>query len=50
MKYKGSCHCGIHSYGKAMDPKDNAMAVNIRCIEEIDLQAIPAQRYDGRSL
>jgi hypothetical protein len=33
-----------------MDAKGNAMAaINIRCIEDIDLGSIPVQHYDGRS-
>jgi hypothetical protein len=43
--------CGIHPFGEAVDPKGNAMAaVNIRCLEAIDVAAIPVQNYDGRSV
>ena len=43
--------CGIHPYGEGKDPKGNAMAaINIRCIEDIDLAAIPVRHFDGRSL
>lgn len=42
--------CGIQPYGQGMDAKGNAMAaINIRCIEDIDLGSIPVQHYDGRS-
>ena len=42
--------CGMHPFGEAPDPKGNAMAaVNIRCLEDIDLASIPVQMYDGRS-
>lgn len=42
--------CGIHPYGEGVDPKGNTMAaINIRCIEDIDLESIPVQHYDGRS-
>jgi len=42
--------CGIHPYGEGVDPKGNAMAaINIRCLENIDLAAIPVQHYDGRA-
>jgi hypothetical protein len=42
--------CGIHPYGQGMDAKGNVMAaINIRCIEDIDLGSIPVQHYDGRS-
>jgi hypothetical protein len=42
--------CGVHPYGEGVDPKGNKMAaVNIRCLEDIDLKAIPVQEFDGRS-
>lgn len=42
--------CGIHPYGEGTDPQGNKMAaVNLRCIEGIDLESIPVQHYDGRS-
>ncbi len=43
--------CGMHPYGEGIDPKGNSMAaLNIRCLEGIDLEAIQVQKYDGRSL
>ena len=43
--------CGIHPYGEGTDPKGNRMAaINIRCLEEIDLESVPVQHFDGRSL
>jgi hypothetical protein len=43
--------CGIHPFGEAVDPKGNRMAaVNIRCLEEIDLASVPVKHYDGRSI
>lgn len=42
--------CGIHPYGEAIDPQGQpTAAVNIRCIENIDLESIPVQHFDGRS-
>jgi hypothetical protein len=42
--------CGIHPYAEATDPKGNpTAAVNIRCIEDIDLDKIPVKHWDGRS-
>ena len=42
--------CGIHPYGEALDPQGNPVAaVNIRCIEDIDLASIPVQNFDGRA-
>uniref|UniRef100_C5D108 Glutathione-dependent formaldehyde-activating GFA n=1 Tax=Variovorax paradoxus (strain S110) TaxID=543728 RepID=C5D108_VARPS len=42
--------CGIHPFGEGTDPKGNRMAaINIRCLEGIDLDAVPVQHFDGRS-
>lgn len=42
--------CGIHVYGEGTDPKGNAMAaVNARALEDVDLEALQVQKYDGRS-
>ena len=42
--------CGIHPYGEATDPKGVATAaVNIRCLEGIDLDSVPVRKFDGRS-
>ncbi|MCY4753240.1 GFA family protein [Pelomonas aquatica] len=42
--------CGIHPYGEGQGPDGDAMAaVNIRCIEGIDLAAVPVTHFDGRS-
>jgi hypothetical protein len=43
--------CGINAFGEGTDPKGNPMAaVNIRCLEDVDLGTIPARQFDGRSL
>ncbi len=43
--------CGIHPFGEGTDPKGNRMAaVNARCLEGVDLEAIPVRHFDGRSL
>ena len=43
--------CGMHPYGEGTDPKGGRMAaVNIRCLEDIDLASIPVTPYDGRSV
>jgi hypothetical protein len=42
--------CGIHPYADGTDPKGNRMAaVNVRCLEDIDLASIPVTHFDGRS-
>lgn len=50
IKHRFCPTCGIHPYGEATDPKGNRMAaVNIRCLEGIDLDAVPVAKFDGRS-
>jgi hypothetical protein len=50
IKHRFCTQCGIHPYGEATGPDGQLMAaVNLRCIEDIDLDAIPVQHYDGRS-
>ncbi|MFP5390964.1 MAG: GFA family protein [Gammaproteobacteria bacterium] len=42
--------CGIHPFGEGIDPKGNAMAaVNVNCLEGVDIAALPVQHFDGRS-
>jgi len=42
--------CGIHPYGEGSDQKGNRMAaVNVRCLEGIELESIPVTHFDGRS-
>ena len=51
IKHRFCPVCGIHPYGEGTDPKGNSMAaINIRCLESIDLAAIPVKNYDGRAL
>lgn len=43
--------CGIHPFGEAVDPQGNRMAaVNVRCLEEIDLSALAVNHFNGRAL
>lgn len=43
--------CGIHPYAEGMDPKgDRIAAINIRCLEGVELESVPVQHFDGRSL
>jgi hypothetical protein len=51
IKHRFCPVCGIHPYAEGTDPNGNATAaVNIRCIEGIDLAAVPVRHYDGRSI
>ena len=43
--------CGIHAYGEGSDPTGNRMAmVNVRCLADVDIDALPVKKFDGRSL
>lgn len=57
---QGSCHCGAVAFdaegeidsalGRGIDPKGNAMAaVNLRCVDNVDLDGIPVHHCDGHS-
>lgn len=42
--------CGIHPFGEGVDPKGQPVAaVNLRCVEGLDLGSVPVHHYDGRA-
>jgi hypothetical protein len=51
IKHRFCKTCGIQSFGEGVDPKGNRMAaINIRALDGIELDKIPVQHYDGRSV
>lgn len=44
--------CGIHPYAIGRDPKAGRemAAINVRCLEDVDLARLDVQPFDGRSL
>ena len=51
IKHRFCPTCGIHPYGEGVDPKGNEIAaINLRCIEGLDLATIPVHHFDGKSL
>jgi len=51
IKHRFCPTCGIHPYAEGVDPKGNRMAaINIRCLEGVDLASVPVQNFDGRSM
>ena len=51
IKHRFCANCGIHPFGEGADPKGNAMAaVNARCLEGIDLDALAVKHFDGRAM
>lgn len=44
-------NCGIHPFGEAVAPNGvPTAAVNLRCLEDFDLQSVPVEHFDGRSM
>lgn len=51
IKHRFCAVCGIHPFAEAVDPKgEPTAAINVRCIEGIDLEPIPVKHFDGRSI
>lgn len=43
--------CGIHPYAEAADAKGKpTAAINLRCLEGIDLSTIPVHEFNGRDI
>jgi hypothetical protein len=51
IHHRFCANCGIHTFGEGKDPKGNKMAaINVRCLEGVDLDSLPVNKFDGRSL
>lgn len=51
IKHRFCKTCGINPFAYGVDPEGNEVAaINIRCLEGVDLSKIPVQEFDGRSL
>jgi hypothetical protein len=52
IKHRFCPVCGIHPYAEGVPQGGASMmaAINVRCIENIDLAGVPVQHYNGRSL
>lgn len=41
--------CGIHPFGEGASPTGQEMAaINVRCLEDVDLSALTIKHYNGR--
>jgi hypothetical protein len=50
IEHKFCSKCGIGPYALGKDPKGNEMAaINVRCLEGVDLAALKRVPFDGRS-
>jgi hypothetical protein len=51
IKHRFCGTCGVHPYAEGTDSKGHSMAaINLRCLDGIELDEIPVQHFDGRSL
>jgi hypothetical protein len=50
IKHRFCRTCGMHPYAEGVDAKGNrTAAINIRCLENVELKSIPVTEFDGRS-
>lgn len=51
IKHRFCPTCGIHPFGEGVDPKGQVTAaINIRCLEGLDLDTVPVKHFNGRAL
>ena len=44
-------NCGIHTYGEGATPDGTLMAaINLRCVEDLDLDALVVKHFNGRAV
>lgn len=50
IKHRFCPDCGMHPFAEATDPAGKRMAaINVRCLQDVDLAALPVTHFDGRS-
>ena len=51
IKHRFCPECGMHPFGETVTPTgEQVFAVNVRCLEGIELETLRVQHFDGRSL
>lgn len=51
IKHRFCPTCGIHPFAYGIDQKGNKMAaINVRCLDRVDVAKLAVQKFDGRSL
>jgi hypothetical protein len=51
IKHQFCSRCGIHPFGEGVDPSGRRMAaINVRCLEDVDLATLAVGNFDGRAL
>lgn len=50
IRHHFCANCGIAPFGRGTDAQGNALwAINVRCLPDVDLDALQIQKVDGRS-
>ena len=43
--------CGVQSFGRGATPDGRQMvAINVRCLDGVDFQALPVDHFDGKNM
>lgn len=51
IKHRFCPSCGSATFGEGADTKGNVMAaINVRCLEDVDLSTLKIRQFDGRKL
>lgn len=51
IQHRFCTQCGIHAFCEGIRPDGAKMvAVNVRCLEDVDLESLPVKHYNGRAL
>lgn len=51
IQHKFCPTCGIHPFGEGADPAGQPMAaINVRCLDDVDLASLEVKSFDGKSL
>jgi hypothetical protein len=41
--------CGVRSFARGQGPSGPMVAINTRCLEDVDATTLPLERFDGKS-
>ena len=41
--------CGVRSFARGAGPSGPMVAINTRCLDEVDAAALPVRQFDGKS-
>jgi len=51
IKHRFCPSCGIHPFGEAVAPSgQDTAAINVRCLEGVDVSALKVKHFNGRDL